>query len=186
MKRWARIPLWCPCDENYLQAGRQVQPGYVMTPTVNRRGRSTRSLPSRGNVASGRISLVCGVDLVDLADFSRDLQLGGDGFLGRIYTRQELSYCRDRRDRLAARFAAKEAIAKALGTGIRGLNWREIEVVSCENGLPRVVLHGRAQERAKALRLSGWALSLSHTQQMAIACVIAFTDGRFETNEDGT
>src|SRR5438270_423013 len=147
-----------------------------MMPIVNRRKWPIVSLPSPGRFVSGRIPLVCGVDLVDLADFHHDLRLGRDRFLRRIYTPRELSYCRGRGDRLAARFAAKEAIAKALGTGIRGLNWREMEVVPGKHGQPRIVLHGRAQERAKALRLSGWAVSLSHTHQMAIACVIALTD----------
>ncbi|MDL1897893.1 holo-ACP synthase, partial [Anaerolineae bacterium CFX7] len=75
----------------------------------------------------------------------------------------------------AARFAAKEAVSKLLGVGIQhrdGVDWREIEVVSAENGFPTVVLYGKAQNRARALGLRELALSFSHTREHAIAFVV--------------
>jgi holo-[acyl-carrier protein] synthase len=114
-----------------------------------------------------------GVDVVDLAQFRRDLGVGGKRFLRRIYTQSELAHCDGREEKLAARFAAKEAVAKALGTGIRGIGWQEIEIVSGTNGEPRVLLHGRARDRAAALGLASWSLSLTHSASVALAMVVA-------------
>ena len=97
----------------------------------------------------------------------------GERFLGRVYTPAELALCRGRAPELAARFAAKEAISKALGTGLRGIGWREMEVLSDERGKPLVYLHGRAKARADFLGLSDFAISLSHSQVYALAFVVA-------------
>lgn len=120
-----------------------------------------------------RLGIRCGVDVVDLAQFSRDVQVGGDRFLHRIYTDEEFAHCRARVERLAARFAAKEAVAKALGTGMRGIGWREIEVVSSPKGEAHIRLWGRAKERAATIGIGGWALSLTHSESMSLAMVIA-------------
>lgn len=120
--------------------------------------------------------LACGVDVVEMDQFTRDVSLGGEHFLRRIYTEAELAFCRGRIERLATRFAAKEAIAKALGTGIRGVGWRAMEVVSSADGQPQVVLHGRAGKLAESAGLGTWALSLSHTPVRAIAYVVALAD----------
>ena len=96
----------------------------------------------------------------------------GKRFLRRIYTSQELAYCRGRAPHLAARFAAKEAVMKALGTGTRGVGWREIEVCTESTGAPVVRLHGRAAKRAKALGLRHLAISISHSGEYVVAFVV--------------
>lgn len=97
----------------------------------------------------------------------------GDRFLTRVYTDAELRFCRRRVPELAARFAAKEAISKALGTGIRGLIWRDMEVLPDPLGKPLVTLYGGALERARAIGLSSFAISLSHARDYAVAMVVA-------------
>lgn len=116
---------------------------------------------------------VCGIDMVDLPSFGRDVQLGGNRFLERIFTPQELAFCGGRLDRLAARFAAKEATSKALGTGMRGIGWHEIEVVSLSNGQPLLRIGGRAARHATQLGIARWSLSLTHTDLVAAAFVVA-------------
>jgi len=122
--------------------------------------------------------LTTGVDLVEITRVERVLTRYGDRFLERVFTPAEVLYCRARPAELAARFAAKEAISKALGVGVRmisrdGINWREAEIVGDMRGKPLVRLHGRAAERAAELGLSEWAVSLSHTREHAIAFVVA-------------
>jgi holo-[acyl-carrier protein] synthase len=102
----------------------------------------------------------------------RVLERYGQRFLGRIYTPGEIAYCRGRAQNLAARFAAKEATMKALGTGVRGVGWRDIEVVRHESGAPAIQLHGRAQRRAQRLGILEISLSLSHCQEYAVAFVV--------------
>ncbi|MEA2582592.1 MAG: holo-[acyl-carrier protein] synthase [Thermomicrobiales bacterium] len=121
--------------------------------------------------------LSCGVDVVELIHFSRILERGGEHFLKRVFTDQELSYCRARVPQLAARFAAKEACTKALGTGARGVTLREIEVISDQRGKPSFRLSGRAAARAAEIEATKWSLSLSHSEGMAVAFVV-MTGGR--------
>lgn len=96
-------------------------------------------------------------------------------FLARLYTDAELRNCGDRAESLAARFAAKEAIAKALGTGAwrDGIRWVDLEIVSDARGAPSVRLHGAAARRAESLGLTQWSVSLSHDEERAIAFVVA-------------
>ena len=96
----------------------------------------------------------------------------GERFLHRIYTEREIAYCRGRAPQLASRFAAKEATMKALGTGVRGIRWRDIEVVRGRGQAPRIELHGTAQSRADRLGLTDIALSLSHSRDFAVASVV--------------
>jgi holo-[acyl-carrier protein] synthase len=122
--------------------------------------------------------LTVGVDLIEIARVERILTHYGDRFLERVFTTAEILYCRARPAELAARFAAKEAVAKALGVGVRmiardGVNWRDVEVTGDARGKPLVRLHGRAAERAGELGLTEWAVSLSHTREHAIAFVVA-------------
>jgi holo-[acyl-carrier protein] synthase len=121
--------------------------------------------------ASGRIR--CGIDVVELKQFRRALIVGGERFLRNIFTAFELMECSGDVQRLAALFAAKEAVAKALGTGIRGIGWSEIEVVASNAGPPQVHLTNRAKERAAKLSIAKWTLSLSHTSSVALAAVVA-------------
>ena len=96
-------------------------------------------------------------------------------FLKKIYTDQEILYCKDRGPQLASRFAAKEAMMKALGTGIRGIPWKSIEVTRERGKAPKILLHGAAKKKAKELKIHNIALSLSHSKKFAVASVIVET-----------
>lgn len=114
-----------------------------------------------------------GVDIVELARIQRAVERHGSRFLNRVYTRSELAYCRGDIARLAARWAAKEAASKALGTGWRGIAWREVEVGREPTGRPVILLHGRARAAAESSHLASWEVSLSHSGRDAIAVVLA-------------
>jgi len=101
------------------------------------------------------------------------LERYGQRFLNRVFTPGEIEYCRGRAPNLAARFAAKEAAMKALGTGFRGVAWKDIEVIRARSGAPSIKLHGRAEIRAQRLGLQEMALSLSHSRDYAVASVVA-------------
>lgn len=113
-----------------------------------------------------------GVDIIEIARIAAALERWGDRFLSRVFTEREVQYCRGRVPELAVRFAAKEAVMKALGTGVRGIAWREIEVLPMRGGKPLVFLHGRAELRARYLGLQDLAISLTHSQEFAIASVV--------------
>jgi holo-[acyl-carrier protein] synthase len=114
-----------------------------------------------------------GVDLVEVDRVQAAAARWGDRFLRRVYTPAEVDYCMNRGERyrsLAARFAAKEAAMKALGTGWRGgVRWTDIEVVRRPGSAPEIALHGRCRELGGHGR---WMVSLSHTREHAIAVVI--------------
>jgi holo-[acyl-carrier protein] synthase len=106
----------------------------------------------------------------------------GDRFLARIYTGAELAHCRGRVPELAARFAAKEAVSKALGVGMNhisaeGIRWQEVEVLPDRRGKPLLCLSGRAQVLAQEQGLDQWAISLSHSREHAVAFVVASSAG---------
>jgi holo-[acyl-carrier protein] synthase len=117
-----------------------------------------------------------GVDIVEVARVAAAIERFGKRFLKRIYTEAEIRYCQSRRnssERFAARFAAKEAALKALGTGWgRGVAWKEVEVRREPGGRPTVHFSGRAAEFAAGLGMKNASLSLSHTAEQAIAQVI--------------
>ena len=140
-------------------------------------------LVKSSSFAVNQAVLRCGMDLVDLDDFARSIQLGRERFLSRIYTSGERAFCRGRTARLATRFAAKEATAKLLGTGIRNVGWQEIEVISLPHGEPTLVLHGRASLRAKSLGLRRISLSLCHTRTTAAALAIGICSVRQDERE---
>jgi holo-[acyl-carrier protein] synthase len=114
-----------------------------------------------------------GVDLIAVGRIVSLLDRYGERFARRVFTDRELEACKGRPERLAARFATKEAVSKALGTGIGRVTWREIEVVSDPSGRPELRLEGRAAELAAELGLHLWSVSLSHTHEQAVAFVIA-------------
>jgi holo-[acyl-carrier protein] synthase len=117
-----------------------------------------------------------GIDLVEIGRIEQSVKRYGERFLNRVYTAAEQAYCMRKRmaaESLAARFAAKEAAAKALGTGISsGVNWLEIEVVRQPGGRPGVQFHGRAAQIAARLGVVRAALSLTHTNDLAMASVV--------------
>ena len=116
--------------------------------------------------------LVCGTDIVLIEDLARAIEIGGEAVLARFFTDAERQTCRDSIARLAARLAAKEAIAKSLGTGLRGIGWREIEVVTHPNGRPELNLSGRALAAQSRLGIRRWRLSLSNSSEYALAFVV--------------
>ena len=116
-----------------------------------------------------------GVDIVEIARIDEAMRRFGERFLERIYSGPELALCKAKPNRLAARFAGKEAVMKALGTGVKGVSWREIEVLSKPSGEPFIRLNGRAERTAGTLGLNEFAISLSHSKEYAVATVIAST-----------
>jgi holo-[acyl-carrier protein] synthase len=140
--------------------------------------------------------LYTGIDLIEIERIARAVERWGDRFLLRVYTPAELAIYRARPASLAARWAAKEAVAKLLGLGLRGLGgvgrtegalaWTEIEVLSDAQGRPALTLHGRAEACARALGLGPIALSLSHTREHAIASAVALVGEGRMANDEGT
>ena len=118
--------------------------------------------------------LTTGVDIIEIERIQSALERWGQRFLHRIYTEEEITYCRGRAQNLAVRFAAKEAAMKALGTGVRGVGWKDIEVVRSQGGAPSIRLHGRALVRAEKLGVRELALSMSHSKSYAVASVVGF------------
>ena len=118
-----------------------------------------------------------GTNLIEIARIERSVARFGDNFLHRVYTPGEIAYCMAKKnsaESLAARFAAKEAGAKALGTGIsRGVSWREFEVRRKPGQRPELHLSGRAAEIANHLGIKRLSLSLSHSRELSIAVVVA-------------
>jgi holo-[acyl-carrier protein] synthase len=124
------------------------------------------------------MALSVGVDLVELDRIRAAVERHGERFLARVYTPNELARYRDRLPELAVRFAAKEAVSKALGVGLYhispgGIGWHEVEVLPDPRGKPIVHLSGRAQILAEDQGLTTWAISLSHGRDSAIAFVVA-------------
>ncbi|MDQ2806048.1 MAG: holo-ACP synthase [Chloroflexota bacterium] len=117
--------------------------------------------------------LQCGVDVIEIPRIAAAIERWGRPILDRVWTPGEQQWCRGRVPELAVRFAAKEAISKTLGTGIRGIRWQEMEILSDRRGKPLVFLHGGAAARAEAIHLTRWAVSLTHGRDLAIAFVVA-------------
>ncbi|MBP7694670.1 MAG: holo-ACP synthase [Anaerolineales bacterium] len=120
--------------------------------------------------------LRAGVDLIAVERVRAALARHGERFLNRVFTAQERADCAGQPASLAARFAAKEAAAKALGCGIGDVGWTEIEVVRGPRREPELRLHGAARRRAAEQGWRTWAVSLSHTQDQALAFVVAADD----------
>jgi holo-[acyl-carrier protein] synthase len=112
-----------------------------------------------------------GIDIIEISRIKETVKRWGTRFLERIYTKGELEYCRSRPPQLAARFASKEAMMKALGTGRYGVNWKDIEVVRPRGRAPNIILHGRANEVARRLGIKHIAVSISHSREYAVATV---------------
>jgi holo-[acyl-carrier protein] synthase len=119
------------------------------------------------------MKLATGVDLIDIARVEQAVQRHGERFLRRVFTPAELAECESRLESLAVRFAAKEAVAKALGCGIGRVGWQEIEILRGEQNQPLLRLHGMAARLAEEAGLFTWSVSLSHTGDQAIAMVVA-------------
>lgn len=118
--------------------------------------------------------LVVGVDMVEIARVTATRVRYGERFLSRVFTPMERAATGERNTSLAARFAAKEATAKALGTGIGVVSWQMIEIESLPGGQPTLRLHAAAATHAHALGISEWQVSLSHTGTLAVAFVVGY------------
>ena len=117
--------------------------------------------------------LSTGIDIIEIERFKESVSRQGDKFLKRVFTNQELLDCGDRLESLAARFAAKEAASKALGCGIGKVTWLDLEITKNDENQPGITLHGTALELAESLNLNTWSISLSHSDEIAIAIVVA-------------
>lgn len=124
------------------------------------------------SAASAPLAIAIGVDLMESARLARTYDRFGAHFLHKVFTDLELEQAGGRIERLVGRFAAKEACAKTLGTGIGQVAWHEIEIVRLPGGKPTLRLHGRAAERAADLGLTAFDVSISDTHGHALAVVV--------------
>lgn len=143
--------------------------------------RRTESLLRRAihQHAQTTTSVACavGVDVVDMNVLARQLQRAGDRLAARLYTSAERRYCAGEIDRLATTLAGKEAVAKALGTGIRGgVRWTDIQILRESTGAPYVELTGIAASNARSLGVRGIALSLCHEPPAAVAVAVPLSE----------
>jgi holo-[acyl-carrier protein] synthase len=123
------------------------------------------------------LPIAVGVDLVERTRLLRTYARFGERFLRRVFTPTELEQAAWRPERLVGRFAAKEACAKALGTGVIGVAWREMEVLRLPGGKPALRLSGRAAERAALLGLTAFDVSIADTHHQAVAVVVGVQAG---------
>ena len=127
--------------------------------------------------SSQGVNVAVGIDIIEVGRVRKVFEKHGERFLRRVFTEKEVQQCRRagtvRASRLAGRFAAKEAISKALGTGLHGVGWREMEVVQLRSGRPTVTLYGNAKRRAEFLGLSAFDVSIADLAEFSIAIAVA-------------
>jgi holo-[acyl-carrier protein] synthase len=119
------------------------------------------------------MTLRSGVDILEIERLRQALNRHGERFLMRIYTPAERELCAGNLASLAVRFAAKEAVSKALGSGLGEVAWTDIEVLRLGSGEPLLYLHGRAATLSDELGLKEWSISLSHSHEHAVALAVA-------------
>jgi holo-[acyl-carrier protein] synthase len=127
------------------------------------------------------MGVLCGVDIVEIDRIQKSFEVCGDSFRSKVFTEKEIEYCESKKaakyQSYAARFAAKEAVSKAFGTGIgERLNWKEIEISNNESGKPFVILSGKANKLFDEINGAGISLSLSHCKNYAVAYVVIETN----------
>jgi holo-[acyl-carrier protein] synthase len=158
------------------------EPPILFTPLVRQAGEhipdwlfgpaGLAGLPAPLHSAQG-VNVAIGVDIIEVERVRKVYARHGERFLTRVFTEIEIRQCRDKAARLAGRFAAKEAISKALGTGLHGVAWHEMEVVQLRSGRPTVRLHGHAKQRAELLGLTAFDVSIADLQAFSIAIAVA-------------
>ncbi len=148
-------------------------------PWSDPRGDAGESRLPQALVPAGTTEL--GIDIIRVERIRRTLDRFGARFAGRVLTPAERRYVRDRPETLAGRWAAKEAVSKVLGLGVRGIGWRDIEIERLPTGQPAVRLHGRAARRAEQLGMERVAVSISHEADYAVAIAfgVRMTAGRY-------
>lgn len=114
-----------------------------------------------------------GIDIIEISRLDEVNPAIRTRFLARVYTPREIAQARDRSDTLTGLFAAKEAVSKALGTGIGVVNWQDIEIIHLPSGQPIVELHGNAKRIAEQLGLESWSVSISHDRDKVVAMAVA-------------
>ncbi len=119
--------------------------------------------------------LATGVDIIEIERVEQSIIRFGDKMRNRIFTEQEQTYCADKITSLAGRYAIKEAVSKALGTGIGDVNWTDIEVINDERGKPELILHNRAKKLSEQLGIQQWSISISHTNTHAIGFAVGLS-----------
>ncbi|HEX4714761.1 MAG TPA: holo-ACP synthase [Ktedonobacteraceae bacterium] len=157
-------------------------PPILFTPLVRQAGEAIpdwlfgpaglAGLPAPLHTTRG-VNVAVGVDIIEVDRVRKVYAHHGERFLQRVFTEMEVRQCRGKVTRLAGRFAAKEAISKALGTGLHGVAWREMEVVQLRSGRPTVRLHGNAKKRAELLGLTAFDVSIADLQAFSIAIAVA-------------
>jgi len=142
-------------------------------------GEAPRRHPPEGFAPPGITEL--GIDIIRVDRIRATLERFGQRFSARVLTPSERRYVRDRPETFAGRWAAKEAVSKVLGLGVRGIGWRDIEIERLPTGQPAVRLHGRAAARADQLGMDRIALSISHESDYAVAIAfgVRLTGGRY-------
>lgn len=160
----------------------ETDPPILFTPLVRREGETIpdwlfgpagmAGLPAPLHPTRG-VNVAVGVDIIEVERVRRVYEHHGARFLQRVFTEAEVRQCRGKVTRLAGRFAAKEAISKALGTGLHGVAWREMEVVQLRSGRPTVRLYGQAKKRAELLGLTAFDVSIADLQTFSIAIAVA-------------
>ncbi len=123
------------------------------------------------------MAVLCGVDIVEIDRIRHSFDTSGESFRNRVFTENEINYCEGKKvvkyESYAARFAAKEAVSKAFGTGIsKGIKWRDIEILNDPQGKPYVVLSEKARELYEEMNAKGLSLSLSHCKSYAVAYAV--------------
>lgn len=126
------------------------------------------------------MSILCGVDIIEIDRIKKSFEMCGISFRNRVFTENEIIYCEEKKavkyKSYAARFAAKEAVSKAFGTGIAGgVEWKDIEILNDQYGKPYVLLSGRALELFREMNAEGISLSLSHSENHAVAYAVIQT-----------
>lgn len=119
-----------------------------------------------------------GVDLIEISRIEEVMARHGKRYLERIYTAAELQQIGQEAESLAGRFAAKEAVAKALGCGIGDVGWKDIEILGDEQNAPGLTLYGAAAQKAQELGLESWSVSISHSLSHAVAVVVGAGMGK--------
>jgi len=117
--------------------------------------------------------LFTGIDIIEIHRIKDVYLKYPERFMKKVFTNHEISYCRGRYPQIAARFASKEAVMKALGTGIRGVPWKSIEVYRARGKAPEIILHGNAKKKAQELGINRISISISHSRNYAVASVVA-------------
>ena len=119
--------------------------------------------------------VLVGTDLIEIDRISKTIENYGQRFLNRIYTEHEINFCRGKVNSLAGRFAAKEAVMKLLGTGVRGVGWKEIEIHRQKGHKPTINLYNKAKNIAIKQKIIDIEISISHSRSTAFAVAVAST-----------